>query len=591
MINEKAKQYKYNIYILFIYTILTLMMTYPVAFKTGYLPGEGDVFWYSWAFWWFKKALIEHVNPFFTDYIFYPNGVKLIFGGMEPFVIILVPMQLVFGLITSYKIWILFSFVMAGYGTYLLIKYLTGDIQAAFISGLIFMFSPYHFARMLGHANLVSIEWIPFYVLSLIKTINENKNSNAIYAAFFLFLTAITSYYYLIYLLFFTLLIFLYYLRIDKQLILEKNTLQRICIMIIFFGVIFSPLAYILLTEILNSGTNYMYVGGSVFHSADLLGFFIPSQFHPVFKELFGPIYKNFTGGWAEYTVFAGYTVLFLALFAILKIKTKEIKFWVLSTVIFFILSLGPVLHINGVLNIPVEKGYSVLIPLPYLLLMRIPIVSITRVPSRWDVLVMLSLAVLAGYGLNYILKRFKGKFSNKISQKNALVIVFSSLILFEFLAVPFPMSSMKVPEFYYQLKNESEDYAIIEIPDINISHYMYYQTVHGKKLVNGQVARASTDVSTFIESNPFVRLLFRFHVPENRRLLNETIETLLNQNIIENGKSNLNYYNIRYIILHEEDLTNEQLNFVNNLLRKTLKTEPKIYKEDKLIVYKIEKD
>jgi len=577
------KENKSNLYVLFGYTILTCIMSYPVIlFKVTYVPGEADVYSHLWYFWWFKEALIElGTNPFFTDYMFYPKGVSLIFSIAPGNAIFLVPLQLVFGLIKSYKILFLFTFIASGYGTYLLVKYLTGDTKAAFISGLIFMFCPYHFAHALGHTNLMSIEWIPFYVLFLIKIVKENKRSDAIYAAFFLFLTAICCYYYLIYLFVFTLMFLLYYLWADKRSILKKDIIKRFSIMIITFGLFFSPFAYPLLKEILITNYSYLYIGGFVTYSADFLGFFIPSLFHPVFKGLVTPIYQNFTGNIAEYTTFIGYTVIFLSIISVLKVKTKETQFWSLSAMISFILCLGPILHIKGVLNIPCE-GYMVSIPLPYLFLMRIPIISIARVPSRWDVLVMLSLAVLAGYGLSYVFKRFDGKFFNKISKKHVLAVIFSCLILFEFLAIPYPMSSAKVPEFYEQIANEHGDYAIFNVPNRPYSTYLYYQTVHEKKIVNGYVSRPTQDIIQFSTSAPLINQLTMMEPCGIR---------MLNQNITEIGASALNYYNIRYIILHKNYLTEKEFDFANNLLQKTLKGKPEIYEKDGLIVYKVKEE
>ena len=128
--------------------------------------------------------------------------------------------------------------------------------------------------------------------------------------------------------------------------------------------------------------SEYMYHGGFVEYSADLLGFFIPTVFHPVFKDYVAPIYANFTSNYAENTVFVGYTVILLSLLALIKIKTLEIRFWAASTFIFFVLSLGPILHINGIFEIPLEGPYCTYIPLPYSILMQIPVFSLARLPA-----------------------------------------------------------------------------------------------------------------------------------------------------------------------------------------------------------------
>jgi hypothetical protein len=196
-----------DIFIVIAYVILTIIFTYPVFFSDIQVPGGGDTYFYLWDLWWFRTALLDFSNPYFTPYLFHPTGLNLAFSAVTPFNALLsIPLQSIFGLIRTYNILFLISFIIAGYGTYKLTRYLTGNSQAAFIAGLIFMFSPYHFAHSLGHLNLTSIEWIPFYVLYFLKTINEKNVKNAIYSAFFLLLVALSEYTYVVYLSAFTII-------------------------------------------------------------------------------------------------------------------------------------------------------------------------------------------------------------------------------------------------------------------------------------------------------------------------------------------------------------------------------------------------
>ena len=89
--------------------------------------------------------------------------------------------------------------------------------------------------------------------------------------------------------------------------------------------------------------------------------------------------------------IFAGYIPLTLGALALWK-RRQRAGFWALSLLVFFILALGPVLHVGG-------QPVSVLgttIPLPYIVLYRLlPFVRLSRSISRFDVMIMLSLAVL----------------------------------------------------------------------------------------------------------------------------------------------------------------------------------------------------
>lgn len=582
---------KVNYLILLLYTILSIIFTYPAAFSINKIPGGGDAWWFLWDFWSFKKAVLNLSNPYYTTNIFYPTGVSLAFSEVSPFnAIISIPLQHLFGLIAAYNmIWIL-TFILSGIGTYLLAKYLTNNTKAAFLSGLIFMFCPYHFAHALGHMNLTATEWIPFYVLFLIKITRENKIVNAFYAAFFLVLTAMSSVYYLLYMFIFTLLYLIYYWLVDKSLI-SRDFIKKILIMGTSFVVGFSPFLYIMLKEMLLAGSNYMYAGGFDVYSADLMGFFTPTIFHPIFKDLVSPINSHFTGGGAEFTVFAGYTVLLLSITAISKIKTKEIKFWTLSAITFFILCLGPILHVFGVTNFSLG-GHYFNIPLPYQILMHIPVFSMARVPSRWDVLLMLSLAILAGYGLLYIFSIIKSKSPGKGGKENIIFIIISCLILFEFLAVPFPMSSVEIPAIYKQMAAETDDYAILEVPGSGAANYMYFQTLHGKKLVNGYVSRTPGYAVEFMSHTPLISDLMSLSDTDtfSRR---EEANIWIRDGIMEKKNRTelmpiLYYYNIKYIIIHKGYLSDKEFSLASNLIHDTLGIEPVAYDSDGLWVYHI---
>ena len=570
--------------ILALYSILSILFTYPVAFSINKIPGKGDVFWFLWDFWSFKRAALNLSNPYYTMDIFYPTGVSLAFSDVSPFdAIISIPLQQLFGLIAAYNmVWIL-TFILSGFGIYLLAKYLINDTKAAILSGLIFMFSPYHFAHALGHMNLITTEWIPLYILFLIKMTREGTKTNAIYAAIFLVLTAMSSNYYLLYMFSFTSMYLIYYLLVDRSL-MSKDFMKRFSIMTASFLVCFSPFLYIMLKEMLLSKSSYMYQGGFEEFSADLMAFFTPTIFHPVFKDLVSPINSQFTGGGIEFTVFAGYTVLLLSVIAIWKIRTKEIKFWAISTIIFFILCLGPYLTVNGVADFSFS-GYNFKIPLPYIILMHIPVFSIARAPSRWDVLVMLSLAILAGYGLNYISCKARNRSLFKSNKENIIFIIISCLILFEFLAVPFPMSSAEVPAFYKQLALETDDYAILEVPGFAAANYMYFQTIHGKKLVNGYVSRTPNYALEFASRAPLIsNIISRSDAP--------IMEDITKKDVIKQNRTELmsilSSYNIKYIIIHKTYLSDNEFSFASNLVHDSLGIEPVAYNSDGLWVYHI---
>ena len=439
----------------------------------------------------------------------------------------------------------------------------------------------------MGHLNLITTEWIPLFVLFFIKIINENKKINAIYAGFFLLLVTLSSYYYLIYSSVFILLYIIYHYWSERNS-RAQGIVKRITIMMVSFGIIALPFLYPLLKELLTAKSGYMYGGGfvdMVWYSADLVGFFIPTAFHPLFKGFVSPIYANFTGNGAENTVFIGYMVLLLSALALLKSKDKGVKFWAVSALTFFILSLGPLLHVNGIVWL--HFGISNLqiplpLPLPYFILQFIPLFSLARIPSRWVILLMLSLSILSGFGLKFIFESLKPKFFHNIDSRSIVTSIVSIIILFEFLAIPYPMGSTKVPIFYQNIGKDPENYALLEFPAIGDAETLYYQTNHGKKLVGGYVSRLSEDDLKFIRSTPLISQLFN----RSPALLESS-----NQNLTEKWISALSLQKIKFIILHSDSLKPDEYNYYNLSLKRILQENPTMYHNDNIAVYIIKKN
>jgi hypothetical protein len=159
-------------------------MTWPtVLHLSDGIPGDGFDGWQNyWNLWWVKEALlVQGTNPYFTDYLYPTNGSNLLFHTLNIFNgLWTLPLQLNFGLAIAYNTVVFFSFVLAGYGAYLLSFYALSQCKfsngvnfrgAAFVGGLIFTMSPFHLAHLLGHMQVFSMVWPPFYVLWLIRTL------------------------------------------------------------------------------------------------------------------------------------------------------------------------------------------------------------------------------------------------------------------------------------------------------------------------------------------------------------------------------------------------------------------------------------
>lgn len=608
------------------YAILAVALTYPLVLHLGdRVPvenfGESDAAEYLWVLWLAEKKPLSVLFSSHTDYVFYPTGVSLGFSATSPLnALIFLPLRHFFGLITAYNLLVLMSFVLSGFGVFLLTQFiLSGDSdnkgvdwRPCFLAGFVYAFSPYHFHEVfVGHLSLLAIEWIPFAVLFFLRLFHEQyqRLRDVFLAAFFLFLVGFSEMQYLG----FVLLFFLFYLSYMAWF--DFPTLKRfyrsVVLALLLFLLLSVPFVLPSLKAFSSEGylsTRLTYsIGAASAYSMDVLGFVLPSVYHLLlggfsrnvrdsilklpsgfgvvapfgyvvmllvlyffvkdelaFKWISGLATKTgnklkdervmasltfvipvcvFAIFLAAYPVlgldFVGYlTFILCSIFLILLyyvVRERRISFWFLSAIVFFILSFGPILHFFN-------REYY---PMPYIILSMFPGFSLFRCPYRFGAMLMLSLSVISVFSLNGILKPQR--------RRNLKFIVILFLISFEFLAVPVPLQELKTPEIYKKISQDKGDYALLEVPvspwriklpnmvgERNVPAYLYYQTIHGKKIVGGWASREPESVLNFLDNTPLIV-----------DLCYPSAGNALSYNLSEIGLSVLSHYNIKYVILH----------------------------------------
>lgn len=300
-----------NSFIIGAYILLTLILTTPVIFNiTSDIPGGGDAFQViAKPFQTIKNLEVDgNLNILKTvSHILYPTRIF-------DFNTHLLILHLIFGEPFSYNLLWLSSFVLAAFGTYLLVKYLTNSNIAAFVSGIIYSFSPLHFAYAMGFGGATHIEWIPFYILFLIKYIKKPSIKNILLTGIFFALLISGEPHFAAYSLLFTVVIFIYYFITNRKLILSK----KFIIYSLIIGVVILPLLvlkYLPLIRVATSEENYLDPGldQAINYSADSAGIITPSYLHPLWGDFFQKnVAYKFTGNPGEYTIYIGITVLFL---------------------------------------------------------------------------------------------------------------------------------------------------------------------------------------------------------------------------------------------------------------------------------------
>ena len=120
---------------------------------------------------------------------------------------------------------------------------------------------------------------------------------------------------------------------------------------------------------------------------------------------------------------------------------------------------------------------------------------------------------------------------------RTMLPLLATLLICFEFLPIPYPISKIDTPQFYFDLAAQPEDFAIAELPmNWDRPTPMLYQTVHGKRLLTAYTSR----------DNP-LELAWRTPVLQHWRYLGPDI---IDQPLSVIAPTIFYDFNLRYIVL-----------------------------------------
>lgn len=569
-----------DIAVLGLYLLVAVILTYPLALHfTTHVPGDGsDDPALVWNLWWLKHALLDlRTNPLICDYMFYPIGIDLTFytltilNGLAS-----IPLQATMGVIPTSNVILLATFVLSAYGAYLLVKYLLPRGAHSFIpftAGLIFAFSSNRFIyASLGQFNIISTQWIPFYVLFLVKTRRRAHGMRyPLLAALFLVLNGYTEFTYASFLIILTLIYLLYWLAIDGPRE-SLPFLRSLGLIAVVFLLGMSPILYRMVRVMAVEG-DFLVEGlgfANVF-SADLLGFFVPSHLHPMadlWRKSFHFSYLNF--------VFVGYTVLALAAYGSWKhFEDRTVRFWVLAAVVFGFIALGPTLRVNG-------REYG--LPLPFDLLQALPFFKGNRYPSRYSVMLALCWAVLASYGLHHLTRSWRGKIRTW-----GVPAVIALLIVFEHLSIPLPVSDMRVPPIYQAIASEQEDFTVLEVPlawrngfrvtgtrDPVIMFEQFYQTAHQKRILGGNTSRNPEFKFQYFTEAPVINSIIALESGHQ-------VEVETWQRDKELAPSVLRLLGVRYVILHTDKIPDSLHDYVRFVIGGE-----RVYDQGGIVAYRV---
>jgi len=579
-----------------IFLILTAILTFPVIVDFGNnAAGDGcyDKCHMMWRFWWNEFSSENNLDFTHTNYQFYPDGVN-VSGNLAQFTTGISSLLLnsLGYTVTWNTIWFL-GFVFGGYGAYLLSNHFTKNFYSSLIAGIIFTFGSYHMAHANSHIGLSMIVWIPLFILCLFKILDKNSLFYSVLGGAFFFLVSFTHLYYTAFISIFSIIFFTVYVFKEKNIrnsVFIKNFLVMVGIGIVCTAILVMPNTFSDV-ELHNRSLDE-----HIKYSINLENLIIPTPIHSTEKMSDYYIEKMFFYSFNESTVspsytiehfvFLGYTTIILSLIAVIKFRPSYTWFWVLISVIFTVLSLGPELKFFNL-------STGVVMP-ERLLYDNLPGWDDFRAPGRFMVITFLGMAMLASFTIHNLMKNYF--IGNK--KQCILVVGIGIIILFEYSAIPYPVYSEEVPEIYQTIKNDSNVRAILEAPMGGTGDFLlmtaptilYYQTIHEKPIYGGHESRPSLDVLT--ETQKYFLNMFQLEGSKN---------DIIKQDLSVHGISILNYHDIDYVIIHKKlpDVFSDSPKIqkyidstfypeTKQLMYKILGDDNPFYENSELIVYKI---
>ncbi len=462
-----------------------------------------DPLFNSWVVAWNGHTLATDPLNLFSANQYFPYGNVLAYSDlMLPPSILMLPVTLLSpSPVVAYNLLVILSFIFSATAMFLLIRLLTKSASVGFVAGIAYAFSTYRVSQM-GHLQLLMDGFLVLMLYFAHLYLNTAKPRYLALAGVALSLQALSSWYYGFYG-FLILFFFLAYFVSVKSIHLNARFFKHLLMLGVIIGAALTPfiLPYLKLRATLpNFGRT---LGEAVHFSARGIDYF--STKNPIFIKIFGGSWVPTGSDMWEHLLFPGIFAVVGVVVAAALIFAKSdsseqpplfsvrIKlFYLLLGLVALALSFGPFIIRNG------DK-----IPLPYLLAWNIiPGFKAMRVPSRFGLIVILALIILASYGFS----RLSSIVGKRIKVKKAVrfsVIVISAFLVFAtqvswpFALSPEVPSANNLPKVYKWLATKKNK-VVMELPSATVSknsivggwnrdvRYVFFSAFHWNRVVNG---------------------------------------------------------------------------------------------------------
>src|SRR3989344_652537 len=446
------------------------------------------------------QKIIHNKNPFIiNDSILYPFQINTTLNdpntGHIPYFILL---RLFFSSYVTTGLIVLINFMFGCIFMFLLLRKLKVNTPVAVIISLSFAFTPFMSYRVLGHYSYTAHFLFPltyFIAFSLITSSNlRQRLMSMVLLGLVIGWALLINPYYFFSILLSAIFVGAYYLIIAKNKVFNIFKLlwkYFIGTGIVTFIFLYPWIINVYKIIVFAETSKKVHLGSSIILSDDVLNFFVPSYYNPVYQYIFlklistlphtGRIIKFYTDNWNDFA-YPGAIYFISGIIMIISWKNLSYRFksmivpLVFTSLFFAILTLGPFLKIMNRWVIDLD-GVGVLIPLPYLILRFVPILNGLRAPMRFTPIYVFFGLLASGIILNY--------FYEKLNRKKRILFLASFILIFlidQIYIIPTKQDQIIPSKIYSYIKKDVDKVTVLEIPFTVRDDFKYILLKRGEK-------------------------------------------------------------------------------------------------------------
>ena len=264
-------------------------------------------------------------------------------------------------------------------------------------------------AHLLGHMQVMSLQWIAFYMLTLLMAMRALLAGRAwlhytLMSALFLVFTGLCDWYFVLYLIFFTAIALLWMgttilIRGRQSADSEPGSkrgwvdplinLIWLSVPALLAGLLFFVTLSFWLVPMVHQARQFDFMvrpqSDLYILSASLMDFLVPNRLHTLFRPASFSWIGNQVAPISERTLAVGYIPLVLAIIGVFM-RTRRALFWAVIALLFLMLALGPIIHLGNITwdDIPTQSDVQFHMTPMGVLNYLLPMARISRSISRF---------------------------------------------------------------------------------------------------------------------------------------------------------------------------------------------------------------